>query len=139
MKRSPLTRRTPLKRKTSLCPMSAKKRQERAETDGPRREYREMFVMCQICCRRKATETHEIARGAHRSEGIRARCAWLCVCRRCHDDEVGDYSRWPVTRQLAAKLVRDTEFFDLDIINKIRGRDADAITLADVAKWLEVA
>lgn len=139
MKRTPLNRRTPLQRKTWMKRMSAKRAKLIREAKPERDEYRDLFVMCQVCLRRKATDVHEICRGTHREAALRLRCAWLCCCRTCHRDELADASRWPISRQLACKLVGDPEFFDLELVNRLRGREVDAITLPEVAKWLKVA
>jgi len=56
-------------------------------------------------------------------------CTWLALCRDCHD-AAGDYSEWPITRQLAAKLLADPGRFDLRRFNEIRGRAPGAITLS---------
>jgi hypothetical protein len=49
------------------------------------------------------------------------RCCLLHLCRDCHE-EMGDYSRWPVERQLVLKQLVDPEGYDLDRFNQIRGR-----------------
>lgn len=89
------------------------------------------------CNRRLATDLHEIARGIHREEATKHPEAWLLLCLWCHE-EMGDYSRWPLARQLALKLVADPTRFDLAKINEIRGRAEGAIDLADVGKYLEL-
>lgn len=50
-----------------------------------------------------------------------------------------DYSKWPVSRQLALKMLADPNNFDRVLINQIRGRDENAIDLPDVVKWLRMA
>ena len=106
-------------------------------TAPQRHGYKAEFLTCQCCAKKLSTDIHEIARGAHRERAMKHAAAWLALCRKCHD-AMGDYSRWPITRQLALKLVVDAGRFDLAVINQIRGRDQDAITLADVARHLEV-
>jgi hypothetical protein len=45
---------------------------------------------------------------------------------------LGDYSKWPISRQLAIKLSRDSTHYNLATVNCLRGRQATAITQADV-------
>lgn len=95
--------------------------------------YREEFHLCQVCCRRPADTIHEIARGVHRKDALKERCTWLLVCHYCHI-AVEDYSKWPLTKQLACKLLTDSDGFDLQRFNEIRDRAPEAITLADVVR-----
>lgn len=119
LKHTPLKRKTQLKRgkqrswNSTLPPESPKHRKHRNMTSPARREYRKVFRLCQCCCKR------------------------LALCRDCRDD-LGDYSKWPIRRQLALKPVSDPGRFNLEVINEIRGRDEDAITLSDVAAYLEL-
>ncbi len=108
----------------------------RRQSRDARAQYVAEHWTCQCCHKRRATECHEIVTRAANAESILYRCCYLAVCEACHRSEVSDYSRWPVTRQLAAKLLGDGDNFDLKVVNQLRGRDDNAITLADVAKWL---
>ncbi len=143
MKRSRLNRKTPMPRgeqrswNSTLSTTSPKKRKHLRTTAPRRRSYKAEFLMCQCCIKRKAEDVHEIARGIHKEESEKHPATWLCLCRKCHD-EMDDYSVWPIARQLALKLVADPSRFSLSKINEIRGRALDAITLADVAQYLEV-
>ena len=102
-----------------------------------RKAYSAEFLICQCCNKRKAVDVHEIARGSHRAKAVVDPATWLALCRQCHE-ELGDYSKWPIVRQLALKLVNDPGRFDLGRINEIRGRSDGAITLEDVSQYLEV-
>jgi hypothetical protein len=53
----------------------------------------------------------------------------------CHE-KLGDYSVWPVTRQLAQKALVSERIPDLVLVNKLRGRADTAIVWADVAQHL---
>lgn len=110
-----------------------------ARVKSQRDSFKASFRMCMLCNKRKAVDVHEIVTRAKSDKSVEHRCAWLCLCRTCHDDEVGDYSRYPISRQLALKLVADPEAFDLATINKLRGNDPNEFTLADVAKHLRMA
>ena len=100
-----------------------------------RRTYKTDFHFCQCCQKALACDVHEMARGVHRSKAVSEPCTWLALCRMCHND-MGDYSQWPLTRQLALKLIVDGDRLDLKKFNRIRGRADTAITLSDVAKHL---
>lgn len=79
----------------------------------------------------RVLETHEIARGPARSKAVACRAAWLVLCRQ-HHEQVGDLSVWPVVRQLALKLLRDPDGYDRVAVNRLRGRQDDAITDEEV-------
>lgn len=112
---------------------AAHNRRCKAERDA----YREQFAICQVCCKRLGQAVHEIARGVHRKAALAERCTYLVVCEPCHT-ELDNYSKWPLTKQLAAKLLRDSDGFNLERFNEIRGRDKNAITLAEVVRHLEL-
>ena len=92
---------------------------------------------CMICSNREVVDVHEIANGPARQEALGKREAWLAVCRMCHD-QLSDKNMWPVARQLAVKLVKDPEWFDPVVVNILRGRDPEAITLVEIAEYLKV-
>ncbi len=146
MKRQPL-KRTPFKRKpdakglkrSPIKRVSAKRRNQMKATKPTRDSFRAEFRMCMLCNKRKATDVHEIVTRAKSATSVEQRCSWLCLCRTCHDDEVGDYSRYPISRQLALKLVADPMAFDLAAINKLRGNDPNEFTMGDVTRWLKMA
>lgn len=75
---------------------------------------------CECCCKRQAVDLHEIVRGANRQKAIQYRACWLALCRACHE-LLGDYSIWPPARQVALKLLRDPEHFDIEKIKECRG------------------
>ena len=85
-----------------------------------RREYDAMFPFCQLCGE-VATDTHEIARGPSRLAAQAERCCLLHLCRGCHE-EMGDYTLWPIERQLVLKELVDPDGFDLEMFNKVRNR-----------------
>jgi hypothetical protein len=133
LKRSPMpARKKPLNR------VSKKRRKLMAQTSPARKSFVAGVFTCQCCMKRKAVDCHEIARGASRGKALEHRCAWLALCRTCHD-LVDDLSEWPVARQLALKLLGDGDHFDLVKVNELRGRDECAITMPDVAVWLRMA
>lgn len=128
-------KRSPLKRKTPLRKVSAKRRKAMRTLKVERDQYLAEHWLCQVCGKRQARDVHEIARGPARELAIGERCCWLAVCRECHRDEVGDYSRYTPARQLAVKLLADPDNFDLERFNQVRS-GLPHIALADVVRYL---
>lgn len=122
---------------STLRTKSPKRRRLESATSKWRSEYKAEFTTCQRCVKKLATDLHEICRGAHREQALQYPELWLCLCQDCHE-ELGDYSKWPLARQLALKLVSDPGRVSLEVFNEVRGRAESAMTLADVAVWLEV-
>lgn len=150
MKSGPLHRRTPLTRKTEIKRVSDKTRKLIDEWGPVRKAFLEEMRAKGAgrgCCVERHTsghglclggmEVHEITRGSNRQLGFVRRVTWLAVCQR-HHDLFDDYSRFPPERQLALKLCSDPEYYDRVLVNQLRGRSANAITLADVAAYLTV-
>ena len=104
-----------------------------------RDRYLAAHLLCEVCLKRKAIEVHEICRGAHREKSLDKEFAVLAVCRTCHDD-LGNYAIWPVSRQLALKVIRSPELFGLnfDVVNELRGNSETEFECADVFKHLQV-
>ena len=115
--------------------VSKKRAREIRQAKPGRDQFAEEFGRCMICGKRSGLETHEIARGSHRRAAYGRRCCWLRLCRDCHD-ACGRYALWPVERQLALKLLRDSEHYDLEAFNAVRPRDIHAITQSEVNSWL---
>lgn len=81
-------------------------------------------------------DIHEIARGSHRAEALHHRACWLRLCRACHE-AIGDASAWPVAAQLALKKVHDPQWYDRELVNRVRGRAPESITEEEVDVWVE--
>ncbi len=115
---------------------SSKKAAKRSREAKPiRDEYRHMYPYCQRAdCDRVGTDIHEIARGPARQQAISERACLLHLCRE-HHDELGDYSQWPIARQLALKKWADRPGYDRQRVNEIRGRDPEAISELEVNGW----
>ncbi len=130
---------------------------ETAKLNRSVKDWRTEFIVwaggCQTCqymnrdlsgttewdvCFGSVRSVHEIAKGQHRHNAIKHRACCLVVCSKCNCDDLCDYSKWPIERQLAVKLLTDPEYFDLDLFNKVRGRAATAITLADIVPYLKL-
>jgi len=138
--RKPIPRKTPLKpsgylkRKKPINPMSRKQRTLKRKHSPARTAYKREFSICQCCGRKRSTDVHEIARGsAHREKAFTKPFTWLALCRDCHD-LMGDYSIWPIAKQLALKSLVDPERFDLEAFNELRG---DVTCAEDVFSYIE--
>jgi hypothetical protein len=90
---------------------------------------------CCHCCGGPTSDTHEIVRGANRSEAKKHPGAWLSLCRPCHE-LFGDYSLWPPARQCALKMLADPQTFSLELIQDLRGDNL--VMLSDVVEYLEL-
>ena len=110
--------------------LSAKRRKLIDEASPARQAFAREFPRCWICGKR-ADDVHEIARGPARGNAYADRSTWLRLCRLCHDD-VGDYSKYPIARQLWLKRTNDPEYYDRERVNMLRGRQPDAITESEV-------
>jgi cytochrome c553 len=137
-RKTPLTPGGPLKRKTRMKQVNPKTAKIRRQARDPRAQYVAEHFTCQVCHKRQATECHEIVRRSTKANSILYRSTYIATCYDCHENELGDYSRYPIARQLAVKLISDGDHFNLEEINRLRGRDANAITLTDVAKYLQL-
>lgn len=111
---------------------------QRRQADPARAKYVAEVFTCQCCTKKVAHECHEIVRRSTNKKSIEYRCCFLALCPDCHE-LMGDYSKYPLSRQLALKSIADPEHFCLATVNKLRGRDENAITWADVSKWLRMA
>lgn len=87
---------------------------------------------CWICGRSNSLTCHEMCRGSHREASLSKRITWLSACARCNCDELTDAAKWPLERQLAVKWIYDVDYFDIKGVCLIRGRQADAIVMAEV-------
>lgn len=145
MKRSRLTRRTPLKssgppqRKTPIARVSKKRRRLMAKVKDDRDDFRSSGDWCEACGEVFGVElmqVHEIAKGIHREKALEHRGCQLRACEKCNLYELNDYSKWPLERQLARVLANRPQDFNLQVFNDVRGRAQTAVTLEDVAQWL---
>ena len=100
-----------------------------------RDEFR-MRQHCMACGRSGAWDVHEIASGPARHKAIKEPCAWLLLCRPCHN-EMHDRTIWSITRQLALKKKMDPDNYDRIRVNELRGRHPEAITEEEVDAYKE--
>ena len=108
-----------------------------SEMQEARQQFALEFPRCMLCGMEKCCmDTHEIARGPSRLAAYQERCTWLRLCRDCHE-LMGDYSIWPIERQLALKLDRDTAYYSTFTFNEIRGRAPFAVNIKDVVPYLK--
>jgi hypothetical protein len=94
-------------------------------------EFRIAFPYCWVCgC--MATDIHEMACGPARKKAYQEPASWLRLCRKCHVPWV---QHWPIAKQLAYKAWFDPANYDRVLVNKLRGRDGDAVDPKEVAYW----
>jgi hypothetical protein len=112
MKRTPLKRKTPLKR-------VSKKRAKLMRTVAPaRKEFRLAVGVCMLCRQNPASENHEIARGPAREKCLEVLDLQLCVCRSCHDSIQHAHP----ADQLALRTIWDIDYRTLKY-NELMGRN----------------
>lgn len=139
MKRTPLHRKSKLKRKTRLKPESAKHRKRRMEATPFRKNYLRLHPQCAVFPSAPSIEVHEITAGPDREAALDNPAAVLAVSRPGH--LVIQYET--LERQCARKLLVTPDEFDLDEINRlVAPRDCPnpprRVTLADVVSELEL-
>jgi hypothetical protein len=127
-------KRTPLKRKTPLRKVSKKRAALKRLMDPKRTAFVLDAGACMICKSAAAIDCHEICRGPAREAALSHPRLWIACCRYCHE-LMGDYSDWPIVRQVAARIdweIRRT----LAEVNEVRGRAEDAIVPAEIVSEL---
>ncbi len=67
-------------------------------------------------------------------KALREPRVWLALCRQCHE-EMGDYSLWPLARQLACRVHWEVVRL-VWVFNDLRGRAQTDMTVNDVLEWL---
>ncbi len=83
-------------------------------------------------------QVHEIERRSQAPNNWAHESNYLLLCQVCHD---GPFANYPHAWQLACKLIRDPECFDLDNWLRLRDRELRAperVTLADIVRHLEM-
>ena len=120
----------------TLRRVSADYKSRMSKLTPERKRYRNQ--LCQCCGAERAKHVHEIAPAGQREAMLEYRQAWLALCPTCHL-RMHNYADYPPERQLALKAIADPEYFDRVLINKLRGRDEDAISWPDVARHLRMA
>jgi hypothetical protein len=104
---APLRSGKPLER-SPIRKRSSKKSKEINDTKDARRLYLEAHPRCCVCDG-VAVDVNEIPRGPSRVTAVRDPDAWNTACRSCHDNELGDYSKWPIAKQIARKWLEVLE------------------------------
>ena len=78
MKRSNITRRTPLKR------ISAKRKVLNAKANPARKAFVEAAGVCMVCETHWAAHCHEVGRGNAREASLKHPELWMALCPSCH-------------------------------------------------------
>lgn len=126
MKRTPLTRKTPLTshsrlRRTKLRARSDKQKAMYAEHGPAREAYLQNHTICVVCGRPYADTIHEISGGADRSKTFGDKAYWLaCHYFNCHVPELQHNTTR--AKQWALKLIHDMENFDGRVLSEIPGK-----------------
>ena len=96
----------------------------------PREQFRWDNPRCQWPgCTAWTCDVHEIARGVHRKKALGVPAAMLALCRLHHDE---CHRRPSVVRDLAVKWRAKDGTYDRVAVNRLRGRQPEAITQAEV-------
>jgi hypothetical protein len=108
--------------------VSKKRAKRNNEVRDFRAQYKADHPNCEVyCCSAKATELHEISRGPARSKALDVEAALLHLCHECH----WKMNAFSVVKQLALKKLAGSGY-DRQRVNKLRDRQPDAITEAEV-------
>lgn len=83
MKRSPLKRKTPLKRGGRLRPVSKKRAKQNKVYFSLRLKYLYLHPTCEVCKEKKATQIHH--KKGRVGERLNDCLYWLGVCFECHN------------------------------------------------------
>ena len=86
----------------------------------------------------RCLDIHEIERRSACSKRWMHRSNYLLLCRRCH--RLMGTAAWPHARQLALKLRRDPQHYDLDAWLRLADPELkapDRVTQAEVEQWVE--
>ncbi len=98
-------------------------------------EFKAMSPICWECGRRRAEGIHHIASGGSRAKAKECIETWMRLCHECH---VRYHEHRCIARELAVKLIHDTEHFDRSKVLEIMGRADTAVTLREIVSYLEV-
>lgn len=127
-------KRTPLKRKTPLKRVSKKRAMLNALMNPGRTGFVLLAGRCMVCGDADAIDCHEVCRGSAREACLHQPRLWLALCRPCHE-LMDDYSTFPIVKQLAIRIrweIKKT----IQEANQVRGRAPGAITAAEVIECL---
>ena len=72
-----------------------------------------------VACGRGAFSVDEILRGKNRLRAFSVRACWLPACDTCNTGPLADPAAWPLAKKLAAKLLCDPQYFDLQKIREV--------------------
>lgn len=109
--------------------------------DGVRSSYKQSHPECALCSvsgnPSPADHLHEISGGPLRKWSQYRVEQFLSLCA-SHHAEVHDTDRWPVAKQLAAKILVDTGNFDLVLFNALRKGTKPMYHMEDIVEYLEM-
>jgi len=70
-------------------------------------------------CGNTADCVDEVLRGKNRLRAFSVRACWLPACGPCNTGPLADPAEWPLAKKLAAKLLCDPQYFDLQKIREV--------------------
>lgn len=97
-------------------------------------EWAALHPACWICGKDynwRGIHTHEICRRGQSTRALH-RCNYFRACADCHDEILVNKATAPHVVQLAVKLQRDPEHFDLRKWLEVTGRHENYVTMYDV-------
>ena len=136
MKRSNLTRKTPLRRKKPMNRVSEKTKQVKADTDQPRKDFVLAVGCCMVegCTNPPQETTHEITCGNGRTDALYSERMQMAVCVK-HHNEFHNKPYWTKERQLRERVKWELQQF-CDEFNDFRGFARTAFTVDDLMDYL---
>lgn len=97
-----------------------------------RRSFLEKFTSCWHCGRGPTVCDEMVSGMSDRKKGIQHRECWTALCSDCNEHVLNGSAPWVLITKLALKWIYDRPFFDRVLVNTLRGREPDAITMAEI-------
>lgn len=140
MKKTPLIRRTRLKRGGRLRYKTPARARSDRKMNPIEWEWLEGFDRCAICELKKIIAPHHMVAGPNRWRAKGVLADLLPACWECNSGVLEDETKYPLSRQCFIKLSIDPEHFDLDEINRLKApeghpRPPQAVRMDDVLQW----
>lgn len=110
---------------------------------GPMRRTMERDARgCWWCGTTEGLACHEMLNGPNRMRAFGRRECLLVLCSHCNCNVFTDKKRFPLARQLAIKMLKDANHFDLDVIREVAAPEGCPnppvlVTADDVLYWLK--
>lgn len=122
-----------------MRPRSKKTAKLYRDHKAERAAYVARVWLCECCCKREATDCHEITPAINRLIAFGDRAFWLAVCTWCNQTKLTATGRgdFPLARQLALKKLADPDWYDRErVLTKI-GAPLSRVTETEVDEWIK--